>query len=241
MALAGLLLGFASGVGLGAMRGAYESLRETATSRSRRKTDERRFEDKAYRAAPPPAPSLEADRNERSGSVPALCVGDTPGPSGQDVDGEGRRYARHQLKSGSRRAARQSRRCLPSPMSEQPMGPACARAGSSPCAAADGKTAGAALAAQHNDLPSAGHRRCSYARGLPAPDSATWPIGRGTACPSNAAEQQTPDRRNPRQPARIPRGGSRTHRKPFAPPLFLDPCPPNKTMPISSLRHLTAF
>ncbi|TIX63149.1 MAG: succinoglycan biosynthesis protein exop, partial [Mesorhizobium sp.] len=37
MALAGLLLGFASGVGLGAMRGAYESLHETATSRSRRR------------------------------------------------------------------------------------------------------------------------------------------------------------------------------------------------------------
>jgi uncharacterized protein involved in exopolysaccharide biosynthesis len=36
MALAGLLLGFASGIGLGAMRGAYESLRETADKRSRR-------------------------------------------------------------------------------------------------------------------------------------------------------------------------------------------------------------
>lgn len=34
--LAGLLLGFASGVGLGAMRGAYESLRKTADERSRR-------------------------------------------------------------------------------------------------------------------------------------------------------------------------------------------------------------
>lgn len=60
VALAGLLLGFASGVGLGAMRGAYESLRETATSRSRRngRMDEREapYEDKAYQAAPPPAP-----------------------------------------------------------------------------------------------------------------------------------------------------------------------------------------
>lgn len=55
MALAGLLLGLASGIGLGAMRGAYESLRETATSRSRR---ERKapLEDQAFRAAPPPAP-----------------------------------------------------------------------------------------------------------------------------------------------------------------------------------------
>ncbi|MBZ9888289.1 succinoglycan biosynthesis protein exop [Mesorhizobium sp. BR1-1-3] len=62
VALAGLLLGFASGIGLGAMRGAYESLRDTANSRSRRDhgMDERRtpYEDKAYRAAPPPAPPL---------------------------------------------------------------------------------------------------------------------------------------------------------------------------------------
>ncbi|WP_027162291.1 GumC family protein [Mesorhizobium sp. WSM1293] len=62
VALAGLLLGFASGIGLGAMRGAYESLRDTANSRSRRDhgADERRtpYEDKAYRAAPPPAPPL---------------------------------------------------------------------------------------------------------------------------------------------------------------------------------------
>ncbi|MFD2055136.1 Wzz/FepE/Etk N-terminal domain-containing protein [Mesorhizobium calcicola] len=60
VALAGLLLGFASGIGLGAMRGAYESLRETATSRSRgdRGMDERRTpcEDRAYQAAPPPKP-----------------------------------------------------------------------------------------------------------------------------------------------------------------------------------------
>jgi succinoglycan biosynthesis transport protein ExoP len=60
VALAGLLLGFASGIGLGAMRGAYESLRETANSRSRRdrSADERRtpYEDKPYRAASPPAP-----------------------------------------------------------------------------------------------------------------------------------------------------------------------------------------
>lgn len=58
VALAGLLLGFASGVGLGAMRGAYESLRDTATSRSRRdrSMDERRtpYDDKAYQPAPPP-------------------------------------------------------------------------------------------------------------------------------------------------------------------------------------------
>ncbi|RJT35089.1 succinoglycan biosynthesis protein exop [Mesorhizobium waimense] len=57
IALGGLLLGLAAGIGLGGMRGAYESLRETAAFRSRSKTDKTRpaFEDKAYRAAPPPA------------------------------------------------------------------------------------------------------------------------------------------------------------------------------------------
>lgn len=67
-ALAGLLLGMAAGIGLGAMRGAYESLRETANARSRRRPDERRIavEDKAYQA-PPPAPPVESARTERSG------------------------------------------------------------------------------------------------------------------------------------------------------------------------------
>lgn len=59
MALAGLLLGFASGIGLGAMRGAYESLRETATSRSRRDR-KAPVEDQAFRAAPPPPPPVPA-------------------------------------------------------------------------------------------------------------------------------------------------------------------------------------
>jgi succinoglycan biosynthesis transport protein ExoP len=59
MALAGLLLGFASGIGLGAMRGAYESLRETANSRSRRDR-KAPLEDQVLRAAPPPAPPMPA-------------------------------------------------------------------------------------------------------------------------------------------------------------------------------------
>ncbi|BAB52789.1 succinoglycan biosynthesis transport protein [Mesorhizobium japonicum MAFF 303099] len=59
MALAGLLLGFATGIGLGAMRGAYESLRETATSRSRRDR-KAPVEDQAFRAAPPPPPPMPA-------------------------------------------------------------------------------------------------------------------------------------------------------------------------------------
>ncbi|TRC82183.1 succinoglycan biosynthesis protein exop [Mesorhizobium sp. WSM4310] len=59
MALAGLLLGLASGIGLGAMRGAYESLRETAASRSRRDR-KAPVEDQAFRAAPPPAPPMPA-------------------------------------------------------------------------------------------------------------------------------------------------------------------------------------
>jgi uncharacterized protein involved in exopolysaccharide biosynthesis len=68
--LAGLLAGLASGVGLGAMRGAYASLRDTANSRPRRWTDERRFEDKAYQASPPPVPPVEATRH--SGPINAL-------------------------------------------------------------------------------------------------------------------------------------------------------------------------
>ncbi|MGX9571277.1 GumC family protein [Mesorhizobium sp. f-mel] len=67
--LAGLLAGLASGVGLGAMRGAYASLSDTANSRPRR-TDERRFEDKAYQASPPPVPPVEATRH--SGPINAL-------------------------------------------------------------------------------------------------------------------------------------------------------------------------
>ncbi|MGX5850998.1 GumC family protein [Mesorhizobium sp. PL10] len=65
IALAGLLLGLASGVGLGAMRGAFASLRDAAGSRSRGRMDERRppVEDKVYRAPlpvspPPPAPPV---------------------------------------------------------------------------------------------------------------------------------------------------------------------------------------
>ncbi|MET3523586.1 GumC family protein [Mesorhizobium abyssinicae] len=91
LALAGLLLGFAAGVGLGGMRGAYESLRETATSRSRRRANEDHrpaVEDKVYRAPPPvplprsqprapspPAPSPAATTGaERSGPVGALLT-----------------------------------------------------------------------------------------------------------------------------------------------------------------------
>ncbi|TIT36456.1 MAG: succinoglycan biosynthesis protein exop [Mesorhizobium sp.] len=72
VALAGLLLGFAAGVGLGALRGTYDSLRETASSRSRRerkpnerKLDERKLDEQrapleaqAFRAEPPPAPPM---------------------------------------------------------------------------------------------------------------------------------------------------------------------------------------
>ncbi|TKD48291.1 MAG: succinoglycan biosynthesis protein exop [Mesorhizobium sp.] len=70
--LAGLLAGLASGVGLGAMRGAYASLRDTTNSRPRRRTDERRFEDKAYQASPPPVPPVEATRH--SGPINALLL-----------------------------------------------------------------------------------------------------------------------------------------------------------------------
>ncbi|WFP76031.1 GumC family protein [Mesorhizobium sp. WSM4906] len=57
-ALAGLLAGFFAGIGLGALRGAYASLRETADIRSRRRPEGRgpAFEDRAYRTAPPSPP-----------------------------------------------------------------------------------------------------------------------------------------------------------------------------------------
>ncbi|WP_404925100.1 GumC family protein [Mesorhizobium sp. ORM16] len=78
VALAGLLLGFASGVGLGAMRGAYESLRETAGSRSRRdrKIEERRapLDDQAFRAPPPPAPPIPQASPPQSPPPPPASV-----------------------------------------------------------------------------------------------------------------------------------------------------------------------
>ncbi|TGQ77804.1 succinoglycan biosynthesis protein exop [Mesorhizobium sp. M8A.F.Ca.ET.207.01.1.1] len=72
VALAGLLLGLGAGVGLGALRGTYDSLRETASSRSRRerkpyerKLDERKLDEQrapleaqAFRTEPPPAPPM---------------------------------------------------------------------------------------------------------------------------------------------------------------------------------------
>ncbi|WP_192385577.1 GumC family protein [Mesorhizobium silamurunense] len=60
-ALAGLLAGFFAGIGLGALRGVYASLRETADTRPRRSPEERApaFEDRAYQA-PPPSPTPPA-------------------------------------------------------------------------------------------------------------------------------------------------------------------------------------
>ncbi|TPL90964.1 GNVR domain-containing protein [Mesorhizobium sp. B2-3-12] len=74
VALAGLLLGFGAGIGLGALRGTYDSLRETASSRSRRerKLDERKADarnesesraplvEQSFRPEPPPAPAMPA-------------------------------------------------------------------------------------------------------------------------------------------------------------------------------------
>ncbi|CDX43114.1 Lipopolysaccharide biosynthesis protein [Mesorhizobium sp. SOD10] len=59
MALAGLFAGLFAGIGLGGLRGAYASLRETADSRSRRRADGRsRMESNSNRAAPLPAPPV---------------------------------------------------------------------------------------------------------------------------------------------------------------------------------------
>ncbi|RTM06840.1 MAG: succinoglycan biosynthesis protein exop [Hyphomicrobiales bacterium] len=58
MALAGLFAGLFAGIGLGGLRGILASLRETADSRSRRRTEDRpsALEGNASRAVPPPAP-----------------------------------------------------------------------------------------------------------------------------------------------------------------------------------------
>ncbi|WP_256753910.1 GumC family protein [Mesorhizobium sp. Mes31] len=93
VALAGLLLGFASGVGLGAMRGAYESLRETATSRSRRapRMDERRtpYEDKAYQAAPAPAPRPPAPPSAPQPPAPPPPAAPPPVDQAETAPAEG--------------------------------------------------------------------------------------------------------------------------------------------------------
>lgn len=75
IALAGLLLGLASGIGLGAMRGAFASLRDAANSRSSGRMDERRppVEDKVYRAPPPVAPPA---------APPVLPAGTAPAARG---------------------------------------------------------------------------------------------------------------------------------------------------------------
>ena len=64
MALAGTLLGFLSGIGLGAVRGAYGSLRETAAARSRPQAEARAPETAAV-SAPPPAPAPQPQRPRR--------------------------------------------------------------------------------------------------------------------------------------------------------------------------------
>lgn len=59
MAVAGLLAGFFAGIGLGALRGIYASLRESADARSRRDGEAHAavFEDRSRQAPPPPPAS----------------------------------------------------------------------------------------------------------------------------------------------------------------------------------------
>ncbi|MER9003062.1 MULTISPECIES: Wzz/FepE/Etk N-terminal domain-containing protein [unclassified Mesorhizobium] len=77
IAMAGLLLGLASGIGVGAMRGAFASLRGAANSRSRGRMDERRppVEDKVYRAPLPVAPPPAAPPVLPTAAVPARSPG----------------------------------------------------------------------------------------------------------------------------------------------------------------------
>ncbi|MER9423929.1 Wzz/FepE/Etk N-terminal domain-containing protein [Mesorhizobium sp. M0317] len=77
IAMAGLLLGLASGTGVGAMRGAFASLRGAANSRSRGRMDERRppVEDKVYRAPLPVAPPPAAPPVLPTAAAPARSPG----------------------------------------------------------------------------------------------------------------------------------------------------------------------
>ncbi|MER8919006.1 Wzz/FepE/Etk N-terminal domain-containing protein [Mesorhizobium sp. M0802] len=77
ISMAGLLLGLASGIGVGAMRGAFASLRGAANSRSRGRMDERRppVEDKVYRAPLPVAPPPAAPPVLPTAAVPARSPG----------------------------------------------------------------------------------------------------------------------------------------------------------------------
>ncbi len=79
IALAGLLLGLASGIGIGAMRGAYESLRETADTRTRR-------------GQAPRTPAVEDDDRQRSAPAAAtqpVRVDPDSGLSAADKEQEG--------------------------------------------------------------------------------------------------------------------------------------------------------
>ncbi|ESX96685.1 GumC family protein [Mesorhizobium sp. LNJC403B00] len=77
IAMAGLLLGLASGIGVGAMRGAFASLHGGANSRSRGTMDERRppVEDKVYRAPLPVAPPPAAPPVLPTAAAPARSPG----------------------------------------------------------------------------------------------------------------------------------------------------------------------
>lgn len=77
IAMAGLLLGLASGIGVGAMRGALASLRGAANSRSRGRMDERPppVEDKVYRAPLPVAPPPAAPPVLPTAAAPARSPG----------------------------------------------------------------------------------------------------------------------------------------------------------------------
>ncbi|KQZ19257.1 hypothetical protein ASD50_07115 [Mesorhizobium sp. Root552] len=75
VALAGLLLGFASGVGLGAMRGAYESLRETAADRARQNRQGQRREALLDNPNRRPAPESAPAAGSEAGNLSAVDRG----------------------------------------------------------------------------------------------------------------------------------------------------------------------
>ncbi|RWM26146.1 Wzz/FepE/Etk N-terminal domain-containing protein [Mesorhizobium sp.] len=81
-ALAGLLAGLFAGIGLGALRGAYASLRETANARSRRRTDGRVSisEGKSHQAAPPVPSVKPLPASPIASPSPAPSVAPAPVP-----------------------------------------------------------------------------------------------------------------------------------------------------------------
>jgi succinoglycan biosynthesis transport protein ExoP len=76
IALGSMLLGFASGVGIGALRGALQSLRDTARRRSRSKAGRRRMPDQALANQPDNHTETPAPRADTAPVLPSAASPD---------------------------------------------------------------------------------------------------------------------------------------------------------------------